>query len=164
MSLQSEKTTTVLSLQNIASTQVLLSDNTLFTDSVNSVLKRGICKPRVPYEPSMVIDLETGTPINGAGLMLGTVRMEALEPIEATSPFNMPLYSYGTPQGTGSYANYSISPTAQEINDKFFTLITNSYSTVQETSNAPYFALLPDGSGTIQSGTILVTIEFVLML
>lgn len=163
MSLQSEKVSSVLALQNLANTDIVVSplNQPLFQGSVNMVTKRGFCEPRSGSAAAMIIDVETGTPMNGSGLMLSSVILEAVVPLETTtSPYYIDVYSYGNPDSSGSYANYGISTTAQDINGKFYSRVTSNYSTAQETTNAPYFALVPSSAGDIVSGTVAVTIQF----
>ena len=164
MSLLSESAVTVLSTQNLSNATVTLPPQTVIEDAVNSYTIQGVCSPRVPSAPTFLIDTSTNQPVYAApGFILSTVIVQATVPFQvANDPTTcyLQVVSYQTLQPQPPYANYGISSTIDAANTKFFSNITTGYTSASETDYFPYFAVIPDGTGAITAGTVLVSLEF----
>lgn len=164
MSLLSDRAVTVLSTQNLSNSIVTLPRQTVIKNAVNNYTIECVCSPRVPNQPTYLIDTSTNQPVYAApGFILSTVTLQATVPFQvANNPTTcyLQIVSYQTLQPQPPYANYGISSTIEAANTKFFSNITSAYTSASESDYFPYFAVIPDGTGAITAGTVLVSLEF----
>lgn len=161
MSLLSESVTTVSEFQTLETGEFRVADLVAVEEGVNFVHLTGVCTPTALTTNYLLLD-STGKTLNLKELLILEVYISSNPSLVADASVDFTLV--GLTEDLSSYAEYtfpSIAPKATSINGKFYQNIgySTSSSSADYVKNYPYPipGIRPTGSGTITSGSVIVT-------
>lgn len=157
MSLLNEKVSTILSTTQLGSSVVpLVPNNTVVSGGVNVVTIQGVCTPTAIGEILVLVDPVTNQPLNSLGLLYESVVYTSEPPLVVTGTPTFQLVAIN-PTNPNTY-NFGIVPDASQINNVYHSVFTDGQMDAVDFVDYSLLGIATQGTGTIVSGKIFVTI------